>query len=81
MQEHALIINATPLGMYPQVDAFPEIPYQYLQPAHRLIDLIYNPAQTIFLKKGEAAGAMTQNGMQMLIGQAEAAWKLFLNLE
>lgn len=81
IQEHTLIINTTPLGMYPDVLAYPDIPYQYLQPAHRLIDLIYNPTLTIFLKKGEAAGSITQNGMKMLVGQAESAWKLFLNLE
>ena len=77
LASHQLLINTTPLGMYPAVDAFPDIPYQYLTPQHHLYDLIYNPAQTKFLEKGKLRGATTQNGLEMLILQAEESWRIW----
>jgi len=77
MEEYTLIINTTPLGMYPNVDAAPEIPYEYLTSQHLLYDLIYNPAVTSFLKQGADKGAATKNGHEMLILQAEASWEIW----
>jgi shikimate dehydrogenase len=77
LASHQLLINTTPLGMYPAVDEFPDIPYQYLTPQHHLYDLIYNPAQTKFLEKGKLRGATTQNGLEMLILQAEESWRIW----
>lgn len=77
MQEHRLIINTTPLGMTPAIDAAPELPYEYLDTSHLLYDLIYNPAETLFLQKGAEQGATIKNGYDMLIGQAEAAWAIW----
>lgn len=72
-----LIINTTPLGMYPDVEKFPEIPYEHISSSHLLYDLIYNPAETEFLKKGKAQGASTINGLSMLQQQAEEAWRIW----
>jgi shikimate dehydrogenase len=77
---HPVIINCTPLGMFPNVTTSPEIPYQYLTPDHYLFDLVYKPGKTVFLEKGEVAGAATQNGYEMLILQAEASWKIWNDL-
>ncbi len=74
--ENTLIINTTPLGMYP-ADACADIPYEYITDKHLLYDLIYNPEKTLFLQKGEAQGATIKNGMEMLHGQARAAWKIW----
>lgn len=74
---HHLIINTTPIGMYPNVDIAPKIPYAYVTPNHYLFDLIYNPALTQFLDYGEQRGARTSNGEQMLKSQAEAAWQIW----
>lgn len=79
LDHHTLIINATPLGMYPNLDDAPPIPYPLLTPRHFLYDLIYNPEETRFLKQGKQQGAKTQSGLQMLIKQAELSLKLFLN--
>lgn len=72
-----LIVNATPLGMYPNVNACAEIPYHFITPSHLLFDLIYNPAETEFLKRGKAQGAATVNGLSMLHQQAEEAWRIW----
>jgi len=72
-----LIINATPLGMYPYINEAPSIPYEYLTEHHILYDLIYNPAETLFLKKGRREGAVIKNGLEMLYLQAEAAWEIW----
>ncbi len=80
IQRHKLVINTTPVGMYPQTDECPDIPYRYLGEDHLLYDLIYNPAETLFLQKGKAQGALVKNGYEMLIAQAEAAWDLW-NME
>ena len=74
---HSLIINTTPLGTSPNVEAFPLIPYQWITREHLLFDLIYNPEKTAFLAKGEAQGATILNGYLMLVLQAEAAWKIW----
>ncbi len=77
IESHRLIINATPLGTFPDVDSRPEIPYEYLTPSHYLFDLVYNPPMTRFLNSGAEYGAHTCNGEAMLIGQAEAAWRIW----
>lgn len=77
IMDHPLIINTSPVGMFPHIDAAPEIPYEYLGAAHLLFDLIYNPQQTLFLKRGAAQGAATCNGYQMLVLQAEESWKIW----
>lgn len=77
LQEYNLIVNTTPLGMQPDVNAFPTIPYSALTSQHYLYDLVYNPEITTFLEKGMQAGAHTKNGLNMLYGQAEAAWKIW----
>lgn len=74
---HQVIINTTPLGMYPNVDQDPPIPYLALTPDHLLFDLIYNPAKTKFLQHGEEKGAQTVNGYEMLVAQAEESWKIW----
>lgn len=68
---HSLIINATPLGMYPDTQSAPPFPYEMLSPRHYLYDLVYNPPLTTFLKKGREAGATIKNGHEMLVLQAE----------
>jgi shikimate dehydrogenase len=77
IQEHQVIINTTPLGMFPNVNEDPSIPYEALTPKHLLFDLIYNPAKTKFLQQGEAAGASIINGYEMLRFQAEESWKIW----
>lgn len=77
MEKHTVIINATPLGMFPEVQAAPDIPYQRLSPKHLCYDLIYNPAETLFLKRAKMQGARIKNGMEMLVLQAEAAWDIW----
>lgn len=72
-----LIVNTTPLGMSPAVDAAPELPYGLLTPAHFCYDLIYNPAETRFLRQARDAGAGAANGLGMLHKQAEAAWAIW----
>jgi len=72
-----LIINTTPLGMYPDVEAAPPLPYEAIGPKHVLIDLVYNPEETEFMRLGKANGATVVNGMRMLEAQAEAAWRIW----
>ena len=80
IQEHQLIINTTPLGMQPHTELYPSIPYLALTTQHYLYDLIYNPAKTFFLQKGEEMGAAIQNGAEMLVIQAEESWKIWNEL-
>lgn len=75
--KHMLIINTTPLGMKPYEGLFPDIPYYSIGTRHLLYDLIYTPPETPFLIKGKAQGATIKNGYEMLIGQAEASWKIW----
>lgn len=77
MNEYELIINTTPTGMYPDIEECPEIPYQLLTEKHILFDLLYNPAETTFMKKGAAQGAITKNGYEMLVLQAEKNWEIW----
>ena len=74
---HTLIIQTTPVGMWPNIEAHIEFPFHQLNPTHVVIDLIYNPAQTTFMQKCEERGAITLNGQTMLNAQAETAWQLF----
>jgi shikimate dehydrogenase len=74
---HQIIINTTPLGMYPNIDSCPEIPYEYLTSQHYLFDLVYNPEETLFMKKGIEGGAKAVNGLEMLHLQAEKAWEIW----
>ena len=80
LSEYLVIINATPVGTFPRVDESPDIPYEYLTSKHLLFDAVYNPAETVFLKKGRANGTDGMNGEEMLIRQAEAAWKIWNDL-
>ena len=77
MQEHTVIVNTTPLGMYPNVDACPDIPYDQLTPNHLLYDLLYNPHETLFMKKGMERGATVKNGLEMLLLQAFVSWEIW----
>lgn len=77
MAEHTVIVNATPLGMYPKVDYCPGILYECLTPNHLLYDLLYNPNETLFMKKGMEHGAVVKNGLEMLLLQAFAAWEIW----
>lgn len=72
-----LIVNCTPLGMYPKTEVFPDIPYEFLTPQHLIYDLIYNPEQTLFLQKGKEKGAVIINGLNMLKLQADKAWEIW----
>jgi shikimate dehydrogenase len=77
VQEHQLIINTTPLGMYPEISHCPELPYEAIGESHYLFDLVYNPTLTLFLQKGKANGAIIENGYSMLEVQAEESWKIW----
>ena len=77
MEKHTIIINSTPLGTFPDVDKCPNIPYQFITKNHILYDLIYNPAITTFLSKGNEKEAITKNGLQMLELQAEESWRIW----
>lgn len=74
---HKLIVNSTPLGMFPHTDTYPDIPYSAVTPEHFLFDLVYNPEQTVFMTKGEEQGAKACNGYEMLTGQAERSWDIW----
>ena len=74
---HFLIINSTPVGMYPKTDECPAINYDALSPKHFLYDLVYNPEKTLFLSRGEQRGAAIKNGYEMLILQAEESWRIW----
>lgn len=77
IKQHLLIINCTPLGMYPDVDIKPEIPYSALTDKHLLVDLVYNPEETLFLRLGKENEAKGINGLTMLKQQAEKSWRLW----
>ena len=77
MKECNIIINTTPLGMYPNEKSCPSIPYQFISEQHLLYDLVYNPAKTLFLQKGEELGAAIKNGEEMLMLQAEESWRIW----
>ena len=77
MDEYKVIINCTPVGMYPRANEYPNIPYECLTPNHLLYDLLYNPDTTLFMKKGADKGAITKNGLEMLLLQAFGAWDIW----
>lgn len=77
IHENLLIVNTTPVGMYPDKDDFPQIPYEYLTDKHILYDFVYNPSETFFLQKGRKHGATCINGLKMLEIQADASWKIW----
>ena len=77
MEQYTVIVNTTPLGMYPNVNACPDIPYDLLTSNHLLYDLLYNPDETLFMRKGKEKGAVVKNGLEMLLLQAFAAWEIW----
>lgn len=77
ISDHLVIVNTTPLGMWPNTDEAPDIPYSLLTPDHLLFDLVYNPEVTAFMAKGREKGATVKNGLEMLHGQALAAWDIW----
>lgn len=79
MGKHTLIVNTTPLGMYPNTDTFPDIPYQWLNSQHILYDLVYNPETTKFLEFGVNAACKTIGGLDMLQLQAEKSFEIWMN--
>ncbi|RFS20976.1 shikimate dehydrogenase [Chitinophaga silvatica] len=77
LDKHTVIINTTPLGMFPDLDSCPAIPFEHITNRHLLYDLVYNPITTTFLQRGAAKGASTKNGYEMLVLQAEASWEIW----
>jgi shikimate dehydrogenase len=77
ISSHLLIVNTSPVGMFPNADGYPEIPYHLITSRHYLFDLVYNPEKTVFLKKGEEHGAAIENGSKMLVLQAEESWRIW----
>ena len=77
MEEFTVIVNATPVGMFPNTESCPNIPYDHLTPNHILYDLIYNPDETLFMKKGREKGAEVKNGLEMLLLQAFISWEIW----
>lgn len=77
MEHYQVIVNCSPVGMFPRVDACPDIPYQLLTGRHLLYDLVYNPQETLFLKRGAEHGAAVKNGLEMLHLQALASWRFW----
>lgn len=77
MSKISLIVNTTPLGMYPEIDNYPDIPYHLLTEKHFLFDLVYNPECTAFLQKGRSRGSQIKNGKGMLYKQADLAWDIW----
>lgn len=77
MENYQVIVNCSPVGMFPRVDACPDIPYQLLTDRHLLYDLVYNPQEPLFLKRGAEHGAAVKNGLEMLHLQALASWRFW----
>jgi shikimate dehydrogenase len=77
LKEYLIIVHATPLGTFPKVDQCPDIPYQFITADHVCFDLVYNPEETLFLKKAKAQGAKTKNGLEMLHLQAIKSWEIW----
>ena len=72
-----IIINTTPLGMYPEINTYPNIPYHALSSNHLIYDLVYNPKETIFIKKAKEKNCLVINGLEMLINQANISWEIW----
>lgn len=79
ISSHKLIVNTTPLGTYPLIDTYPDIPYDMISNSHICFDLVYNPEKTEFLKKCESRGATIKNGLEMLHIQADLSWQIWRN--
>jgi shikimate dehydrogenase len=77
MKEYSIVINCTPVGMWPHDNESVDIPYNFITSRHYVFDLIYRPSKTLLLKKAQEQGAAIQNGYEMLIIQAEESWKLW----
>ena len=77
MEEYTVIVNCSPVGMFPKVDEAPNIPYGLLTPKHLLFDLVYNPEDTLFMQNGRERGATVKNGLEMLHLQAIASWRFW----
>lgn len=77
ISQYQIIVNCTPCGMFPHTEECPSLPYDVLTSEHLLYDLIYNPEETLFLKKGREQGAVIKNGLEMLHLQALASWKFW----
>lgn len=77
VRDHHIIINCSPVGTYPNIQEAPQIPYEAITPEHLLYDLIYNPEETLFLRRGREKGARTKNGYEMLVIQAEKNWEIW----
>jgi len=77
IHEYNIIVNCTPLGMFPKIDTCPTLPYDAMDERNILYDLIYNPDETLFMKRGAAQGAMVKNGLEMLLLQAFASWEFW----
>ncbi len=80
IHDYRIIINCTPVGMWPNENTCPAIPYELITSKHYLYDLVYKPAETLFLQKGKNNGAVTQNGYEMLLIQAEESWRIWNNI-
>jgi len=76
-ETHTFIVNATPVGMFPLIENCPEIPYDCIDNRHLVYDLVYNPAETLFLYKSRLRGASVMNGLEMLYAQAEKSWQIW----
>lgn len=77
VKEYNVIVNCTPMGMYPKTEECPELPYEAMDEHNILYDLIYNPDETLFMKRGAERGAQTKNGLEMLLLQAFASWEFW----
>ena len=77
LQDYQVVVNCSPVGMYPNKDACPAIPYEALTPGHLLFDVVYNPEETLFMKRGAEQGAVVKNGLEMLYLQAVASWEFW----
>ena len=81
IKEYNVIVNCTPLGMYPNVETCPDLPYEAMDNHTLLYDLIYNPDETLFMKKGRERGATVKNGLEMLLLQAFVSWEFWHGTE
>ena len=77
VKEYPVIVNCTPVGMFPKTDKCPELPYEALDENNILYDLVYNPDETLFMKQGSEHGAQVKNGLEMLLLQAFASWEIW----
>jgi len=79
LEKFPVIVNATPVGMFPDTDGLPPLPYEHINPRHLLFDMVYNPAETLFLARGLQQKASVRNGLEMLQLQAEKAWEIWIS--